>query len=223
MLSAVVARPARTARTARHRPCVCGTAASAAATSVFTAAQVAGHDTADDCWLVIQGHVYDITPFLRSHPGGVPILLPYAGRDATRIFHELHDADVLKEFGRRYLIGALQGATPPPPRGAGLKHNGLTPRAARMYIAEDPRGMNWPGDFPKAARWLVARHVPPSMPLPLSLRPLSDADGRSGATGLHVMLPEHWIEPDIDCFATEMAKKRKLLLSERSAPGSNRW
>jgi len=89
-----------------------------------------------------------------------------------------------------------------------------------MFVAEDPRGMDWPDGFPKAARWLVARHVPPSLPLPLSLRPLSEADGRSGATGLHVMPPEHWIEPDADCFVSEMSKKRKLLLSERDG---NRW
>lgn len=199
-------------------------ASSGSALPTFTAQQVGQHRSEDDCWLVIDGFVYDITAFLRSHPGGIAIILPYAGRDATRIFHALHDADFLKEFGRRYIIGVLHGVDQPAvSRGTGLKGGGVTPRAGKLYLAEDPRGMEWPNDFPKAFRWLAARYVPPSLPLPLSLRPLSAAGGRSGATGLHVMTPAHWIEVDGDCFASEMAKKRKLLLTERSNAGENPW
>ena len=199
-------------------------ASSGSALPTFTAQQVGQHRSEDDCWLVIDGFVYDITAFLRSHPGGIAIILPYAGRDATRIFHALHDADFLKEFGRRYIVGVLHGVGQPAvSRGTGLKGGGVTPRAGKLYLAEDPRGMEWPNDFPKAFRWLAARYVPPSLPLPLSLRPLSAAGGRSGATGLHVMSPAHWIEVDGDCFASEMAKKRKLLLTERSNAGENPW
>ena len=190
----------------------------------FTAQDVAQHDSEDDCWLVIEGFVYDVTPFLRSHPGGVAIILPYAGRDATQIFHELHDADFLQEFGRRYIIGLLDGiGQPDVPRGSGLKGGGITPRAGKLYLPDDPRGMEWPDGFPKAFRWLAARYVPQSLPLPLSLRPLSSTDGHSGATGLHVMSPAHWIEVDNDCFESEMEKKRKLLLTERCESGANPW
>lgn len=173
---------------------------------------------------MIEGFVYDVTPFLRSHPGGIAIILPFAGCDATRIFHELHDADFLKEFGRRYIIGSLHGVEQPSvSRGGGLKGGGITPRAGKLFLPDDPRGMEWPDGFPKAFRWLDARYVPPSLPLPLSLRPLSAADGRSGATGLHVMSPAYWIEVDSDCFVSEMAKKRKLLLTERRETGANPW
>ncbi len=201
-----------------------GVASSSPAAAAFTPQEVGKHNTEDDCWLVIDGLVYDVTPFLRSHPGGITIILPYAGCDATKIFHELHDADFLKEFGRRYIIGSLDGEDQlVAARGPGLKGNGITPRSAKLFLPEDPRGMPWPDSYPKAFRWLEARYVPPSLPLPLSLRPLSAANGRSGATGLHVMSPAHWIEVDNDCFASEMAKKRKLLLSERFEPGTNPW
>ena len=228
MMPAAEARPVRRSCLARaHRRLHALTSAIASTPATFSAEEVAQHDSEDDCWLVIGGVVYDVTPFLRSHPGGIAIVLPYAGRDATRIFHELHDLDFLKEFGRRYVIGTLEGgrgAPTEPPRGSrGLKGGGLTPRAAKLFVAEDPRGMSWAPGFPKAFRWLAARYVPRSLPLPLSLRPLSAAGGRSGATGLHPMAPEHWIEVDGDCFEDEMAKKRKLLLSERWTPGSNRW
>ena len=42
---------------------------------MFTSEEVAAHDTEDDCWLVIEGYVYDVTAFLRSHPGGIAIVL----------------------------------------------------------------------------------------------------------------------------------------------------
>ena len=44
------------------------------------------------------------------------------------------------------------------------------------------------------------------------------AAGARGGTGLHILPPQNWIELDLDVFASELAKKKKLLLE----PG-NRW
>ena len=52
----------------------------------FSAAEVARHSTKDDCWVIIRGKVYDISPWLASHPGGPSILLKHAGCDATEMF-----------------------------------------------------------------------------------------------------------------------------------------
>ena len=49
----------------------------------YTLEQVKTHNKADDCWLVINGLVYDVTNFLCEHPGGDYIILSNAGQDCT--------------------------------------------------------------------------------------------------------------------------------------------
>ena len=56
--------------------------------------EVALHDSADDCFVVVSGKVYDVTGFLSEHPGGAKALLLYAGKDATAAFNETgHSAE----------------------------------------------------------------------------------------------------------------------------------
>lgn len=35
-----------------------------------SASEVATHSKADDCWIVVNGKVYDLTSFAPNHPGG---------------------------------------------------------------------------------------------------------------------------------------------------------
>lgn len=51
----------------------------------FTAAQVATHNNASDCWTIISGNVYNITSYVGQHPGGNEILRA-CGTDATALF-----------------------------------------------------------------------------------------------------------------------------------------
>ena len=45
------------------------------------------HNTANDCWIRINGNVYDVTNFLNEHPGGSDLILPFCGgSDATDAF-----------------------------------------------------------------------------------------------------------------------------------------
>ena len=37
--------------------------------------EVNEHTSFDDGWLIIHGNVYNITPFLKHHPGGSEILM----------------------------------------------------------------------------------------------------------------------------------------------------
>ena len=37
--------------------------------TIFSRQQVSGHDTAEDCWIVIDNGVYDVTQWLDKHPG----------------------------------------------------------------------------------------------------------------------------------------------------------
>ena len=57
--------------------------------------EIALHDQPDDCWVIINGGVYDVTNFLNYHPGGEDILLNYGGRDATEMFTSIHNFDVI--------------------------------------------------------------------------------------------------------------------------------
>eukprot|EP00924_Labyrinthula_sp_SR-Ha-C_P015129 maker-scaffold_9-snap-gene-9.2-mRNA-1 protein AED:0.00 eAED:0.00 QI:303/1/1/1/1/1/2/82/514 len=56
--------------------------------------EIQNHNTADDCWLVIHGKVWDLTSFLDAHPGGSKILLMFAGQVATHEFDKIHPSDL---------------------------------------------------------------------------------------------------------------------------------
>lgn len=68
---------------------------------------VAQHDGYSDCWIVIYDRVYDVTQFLRDHPGGEDIIMEHAGRDATLAFHGTgHSRSAIEQMSE-YLIGEL--------------------------------------------------------------------------------------------------------------------
>ena len=41
------------------------------------------HNSEEDCWLIINNYVYDVTLFINEHPGGKKAIMKYAGKDAT--------------------------------------------------------------------------------------------------------------------------------------------
>jgi L-lactate dehydrogenase (cytochrome) len=71
--------------------------------------EVAKHSKDGDCWLVIDGVVYDVSNYLVSHPGGLEAILKHGGRDATAPFngeqHPMSVHTVVKE----YRIGTVRG------------------------------------------------------------------------------------------------------------------
>lgn len=56
------------------------------ATITLTASEVAKHNAQADCWLIMGSDVYDVTNYLRLHPGGVNRITPYCGKDATQAY-----------------------------------------------------------------------------------------------------------------------------------------
>lgn len=50
----------------------------------YTLEQVAEHDSLDDCWMAIEGNVYDFTDYIDDHPTDPSILAPWCGREATQ-------------------------------------------------------------------------------------------------------------------------------------------
>ncbi|CAH0404961.1 unnamed protein product [Chilo suppressalis] len=74
---------------------------------VITLEEVAHHDTARDCWVVIYDRVYDITTFLEEHPGGADVMLEYAGQDASTAFRSSgHSRNTTRTLDR-FLVGEL--------------------------------------------------------------------------------------------------------------------
>ena len=63
-----------------------GETLSAKSEKVFNMTEVNLHYSKEDCWLVIEGGVYDITNFISKHPGG-EIIVSACGTDATEKFN----------------------------------------------------------------------------------------------------------------------------------------
>jgi alkylation response protein AidB-like acyl-CoA dehydrogenase len=74
----------------------------------FTRAEVAAHNTEQDLWVVINSKVYDLTKFAKFHPGGRHVLVDVAGKDATKVFLELHRVDILRKY-ERLVVGVIAG------------------------------------------------------------------------------------------------------------------
>jgi len=56
----------------------------------YTLAQVSARNSAAGCWVVIDGGVYDLTQWIRSHPGGSGAILNLCGKDGTSGFTSQH-------------------------------------------------------------------------------------------------------------------------------------
>ncbi|KAI5917730.1 FMN-dependent dehydrogenase [Camillea tinctor] len=65
---------------------------------VLSGVEVAKHDNKESCWVVVHGKAYDVTEFLPEHPGGMKIILKYAGKDATAEFEPIHPPDTLDKY-----------------------------------------------------------------------------------------------------------------------------
>ena len=70
-------------------------------------AELQKHTSREDCWLAIDGVVYDITPWLQRHPGGAKMLLEKAGSDASKMFHLLQHSDAARAAAKRLVVGRL--------------------------------------------------------------------------------------------------------------------
>ncbi|EEH18251.2 hypothetical protein PABG_00814 [Paracoccidioides brasiliensis Pb03] len=75
----------------------------------FTRQEVEKHDSASNCWIVINNKVYDATNVLSWHPGGASAILAHAGRvhlETTEEFESIHD-DYAQQKLNECLLGVV--------------------------------------------------------------------------------------------------------------------
>jgi cytochrome b involved in lipid metabolism len=66
------------------------TASIATTTATISLTEVSQHSTADDCWSVVNGNVYELTQWINDHPGGSSPIESMCGVDASTAFNSQH-------------------------------------------------------------------------------------------------------------------------------------
>lgn len=83
---------------------------SASATSTgLTVAEVAKHSKSDDCHLIINNKVYDVSSYINLHPGGAHNISSRCGTEVTGIFAAIH-SNFAWDLLKKYYIGDLGSA-----------------------------------------------------------------------------------------------------------------
>jgi nitrate reductase (NAD(P)H) len=75
-------------------------------TAQYTMSDVRRHASPESAWIIVHGHVYDCTGFLKDHPGGADSILINAGTDCTEEFDAIH-SDKARGLLEMYRIGEL--------------------------------------------------------------------------------------------------------------------
>lgn len=64
----------------------------------FTYCDIEKHNIVEDCWTIIDNKVFDISSFVKKHPGG-NMILHAAGTEGTVLYHTYHlNTDVTRIF-----------------------------------------------------------------------------------------------------------------------------
>lgn len=59
----------------------------------YTLADIAAHNSKTSCYTAISGLVYDLTPFISQHPGGVSRIMSLCGIDGTVLYGDQHGGE----------------------------------------------------------------------------------------------------------------------------------
>jgi len=69
--------------------------------------EVEKHKGKNDCWIVYQGMVLDVTDYLAKHPGGKRSILVFGGKDCTVDYDKIHPHVKIEEHAPETIIGVL--------------------------------------------------------------------------------------------------------------------
>eukprot|EP01094_Clydonella_sp_ATCC50884_P028195 TRINITY_DN8383_c0_g1_i1.p1 TRINITY_DN8383_c0_g1~~TRINITY_DN8383_c0_g1_i1.p1 ORF type:complete len:162 (+),score=63.71 TRINITY_DN8383_c0_g1_i1:289-774(+) len=78
----------------------------------FSREEVARHNTAEECWMVVEDRVYDVASFVDEHPGGRRVMERTAGSDVTNAFLSIGHSKRARDLLRGMCIGKIEGTNP---------------------------------------------------------------------------------------------------------------
>jgi len=75
----------------------------------YTMAQVSQHSSSDDCFIVVDENVYDITSYVsgEEHPGGQKSIISGCGNNETDRFGRIHSPKANEDL-KEFLIGIVE-------------------------------------------------------------------------------------------------------------------
>ncbi|KAK8778069.1 hypothetical protein V5799_020590 [Amblyomma americanum] len=147
------------------------------------------HNKKDDAWICLKGRVYNVTPYMEYHPGGVDELLRGVGKDATDLFNQtcimrrgVHKWVNFESMLEKCLIGKIVGpavqirkcsqehvwrfeqetdhwTNPCPQRNKVIRHQ----RQWHVHVAEVGIRMLW---LSATLYFIVTQNFPASFPVP---------------------------------------------------------
>lgn len=83
----------------------------------FTLAQVAAHAKPSDCWMAMNGAVFDVSTYVPQHPAPPSVIADWCGREATQAFETKNRGRPHSPYARQlleqYRIGILDATALP--------------------------------------------------------------------------------------------------------------
>lgn len=79
---------------------------------LYSIEDVRKHNTKEDCWVIVDGKVYDVTSWIERHPGGELLILDVAGMDITDAFLVNHLSWVREKLLPHYQVGYVRDYAP---------------------------------------------------------------------------------------------------------------
>ncbi|XP_077268339.1 cytochrome b5 reductase 4 isoform X2 [Temnothorax americanus] len=78
---------------------------------VVTLSELANHNKQTDAWIAIRGVVFNVTRYMDFHPGGVDELMRGVGKDATKLFDNVHAWVNYQSILQKCVVGRLSRGT----------------------------------------------------------------------------------------------------------------
>lgn len=75
----------------------------------LTLTETQKHSTKEDCWVILNENIYDLSSYILQHPGGQGPILRTCGGDGSSAFNKVdqHLLPFVQKKMREYLLGAV--------------------------------------------------------------------------------------------------------------------